>query len=301
MKVKNAAWIPPHRHTHMQRQFYSIKMHKLLGLADTYTFILLSFSPLFPVRIPVNANKTASGMLCRQDALLKFLLGEQPLFLIMTPAWCNQTLESFRSALWLNPYTCGSAWLWTLHCNLKGHPPICWALLLHPLPVIYVPALSPPERWEIKVSGNSGSQCCDSQWEISLPINQQKCAVVIYSWWTYIQAVLTRRVFLCFWSIEYPSSSSLFLYFWNMRYLKTHSYYINILEISPVLSMKTRKCEGTNHKAPVVRTTTIPYFFFLNPNSEVFLQKSWRKQIISQNQHSNLPDFEKMLFSVAVW
>lgn len=264
MKVKNAAWIPPHRYTHMQLQFYPIKMHKLLGLADTYTFILLSFSPLFPARIPVNVNKTTSGMLCGQNALLKFLLGEQPLFLIMTPAWCNQTPESFHSALWLNPHICGSAWPWTLHCNLKGHPPMCWALLLLPLTVIYAPALSPPEHWKSKSQGTLATGAV-------IPSGRFFCQLINKNvlWWyihdQHIFRLFWQSVFLCFWYIEYPFSSSLFLYFWNMRYLKTHSYHINILEISPVMSMKIRKYEGTNHKAPVVHTDTIPYCFLPQP------------------------------------
>lgn len=145
----------------MQFHFYYIKRHTLLGFAATYTFILLSFSPLFPVSFPVNANKMGSDMVCGQDAFLKFLMGEQPLFLIMTPAWCNQNPESFCSARWLNPHIHGSAWPRTLHCNLKkGHSLMYWTLLLGLLSVIYM--------FQLFLSLNAGKESHRDTWQLVL-------------------------------------------------------------------------------------------------------------------------------------
>ena len=187
MKVKNAAWIPPHRYTHMQLQFYPIKMHKLLGLADTYTFILLSFSPLFPVRIPVNVNKTASGWTTTVSYHDPCLVQSNSRIIPF-----SSLIESphLRQCLAVNPALQSegsptdvlSPSATPANCNLCSSSFSSWTL-------------------EIKVSGNSGNWCCDSQWEIFLPINQQKCAVVIYSWSTYIQVVLTEcfPVLLVYW------------------------------------------------------------------------------------------------------
>jgi len=132
---------------------------------------------------------------------------------------------------------------------------------------LYVSTLPQAEGWKIKkVSGKSGNRCCDSQWEICPPINQQKYALAVYSWCTRIQAVRTRTVFLSFCVLHVSSHVVPLLL--KYKVLKNtqlpYRVYRCILAICPIWSLKSKKWSNSGervyHKAPVVHTVTVSFF-----------------------------------------
>lgn len=132
---------------------------------------------------------------------------------------------------------------------------------------------------EKKASGIPDNWCCDSQWEISLliKINNQNYALwYIHDVNIYSGCCDMKCLFFMYWMSVLIVLVTLFL---KYKVFKTSQLpckiYICIFEISPVMSIKSKKwynwAERADHKAPIEHTVTISCFFsFLDPLNEFF-------------------------------
>lgn len=140
---------------------------------------------------------------------------------------------------------------------------------------------------EKKATGIPDNWCCDSQWEISLliKINNQNYALwYIHDVNIYSGCCDMKCLFFMYWMSVLIVLVTLFL---KYKVFKTSQLpckiYIYMFEISPVMSIKSKKlhnwAERADRKAPIERTVTISclffFFFFLDPLNEVFFPSNF--------------------------